>query len=92
MYIYIYICVYMCIYTYIYIYTYILKRHTCIQPTAFGAVSCGARHRGGWTIPEGGAAPRGAIPEVGLYTILVLPILYGVLHSNGRSEGESYTV
>ena len=31
-------------------------------------------------------------PPLGLYTILVLPILYGVYHTNVRSEGESYTV
>jgi len=30
--------------------------------------------------------------QLGLYTILLLPILYGVKHTNGRSEGESYTV
>ena len=31
------------------------------------------------------------LPWFVLYTILFLPILYGV-HTNGRSEGESYTV
>jgi len=30
--------------------------------------------------------------QVGVYKILLLPILYGVKHTNGRSEEESYTV
>ena len=34
-------------------------------------------------------APPGAI-LFGLYTILLLPILYGVWHTNGRSWGASY--
>jgi len=30
--------------------------------------------------------------EIWPFTILPLAILYGVKHTNGRSEGESYTV
>jgi len=28
---------------------------------------------------------------LGLYTILLLPILYGIWHTKGRSDGGSYT-
>jgi len=44
-----------------------------------------------------GGAPRRSVPlsvcrpQLGLYTILLLPLLYGVWHTNERSEGGSYT-
>ena len=67
-----YICMYVYIYIYIYIYTG--KPELCVRLVA----------RRGRAVESGASR---AVEQLGLYTILLLPILYGVWHTQGGSGG-----
>ena len=96
--VYVYICVYIYIYIYIYIYVCVciyrhIYRHIHIYIHVRLVIFLPAKSKR--SISSHPPLPRafvswGADSHLGLYTILLLPILYGIWHTKGRSRGVVY--
>ena len=88
---YLYVFVYIFIYIYIHIYTYIYTYiYICIYIYTYICIYAYIYRLSLLPIKTAPLQPYRAPRGLGLYKILPLPIVYGVLHTQGGSSGGSY--